>query len=583
MKKRFAMKRESKNRTKTEITRREFMQYSAAAGAALAIPGLLGGCSSDSGVPSLTVTTSIQTSDAQEALATVDPQHEIILTFSEPLNVETVEGMVSLHTVKVGGELTPTEPCVEISVDAQKPTQVIIRTEDGSKLLSGEEYKLVVGSGVTAASGLKMSQEYVRYFATDYDLSLDPIPELGNDRTITYVISDIHMGDQRSIDGRYCWFNDNRDKLVSFLNFVRQQPNAKELVIAGDLFDEWVAPMDVDTFNGTSQSGFVDMIVAANQPVIDAFNAIIEDGEIKVTYVPGNHCMLVKSEDIQRVFPGIAEARGAQGLGAYTPTDRPELVIEHGHRYDFFNAPDPISNRSITKPTLSILPPGFFVSKIAASSDLEKGLPPNIYREGLSDGYSGDDPGYYLTYWAAWKLIMKEKPVEESWDAKIIRTGIDGYTDMYAINDLIPRHDSDTAMLDVTLYKDIVNTWGKRQDANNVSVHILAELAFSAAIFNWVLDAQSKAQYFWNINSNKRVVVFGHTHHAKLFCALNHKLQWSIYANSGTWVDNSKVSCTFVTIIPKKDNGATTETVTVYQYIDDKTTPKKIKSAAIRN
>jgi len=574
------MKKESKNRTKAEITRREFMQYSAAAGAALAIPGLLGGCSSDSDAP-LTVTTSIQTSDAQEALAVVDPQHEIILTFSEALNLETVEGMVSLHTVKVGGELMPTEPPVEISVDAQKPCQVFIRTEDGSNLLSGEEYKLVVGSGVTAASGITMSQEYVRYFATDYDLSLDPIPGLGNDRTITYVISDIHMGDQRSIDGGYGWFIKNRDKLVSFLNFVRQQPNAKELVIAGDLFDEWVAPMDVDTFNGTSQSGFVDMIVAANQTVIDAFNAIIEDGEIRVTYVPGNHGMLVTSEDIQRVFPGIAEARDAQGLGAYTPTDRPELVIEHGHRYDFFNAPDPISNRSITKPTLSILPPGFFVSKIAASSDLERGLPPNIYREGLSEGYSGDDPGYYLTYWGAWQLIMKGKPVKDSWDDKIIKTGIDGYTDIYAINDLIPGHDSDSAPLDVTLYKDIVNTWGQRQTANKVPVHILAEVAFAAAISNQILDDQSINQYFSIRDSNKYVVVFGHTHNATLHNDYqNHEKQWCIYANSGTWVDNSKVSCTFVAIIPQKDNGATTETVLVCQYVDDNNI-KKIKRGVI--
>lgn len=42
------MKRENENRKRTVITRREFMQYSAAAGAALAVPGLFPGCS-DSG------------------------------------------------------------------------------------------------------------------------------------------------------------------------------------------------------------------------------------------------------------------------------------------------------------------------------------------------------------------------------------------------------------------------------------------------------------------------------------------------------------------------------------------------------
>ncbi len=41
------MKKDDENTTKGDITRREFMQYSAAAGAALAVPGLLSGCSSD--------------------------------------------------------------------------------------------------------------------------------------------------------------------------------------------------------------------------------------------------------------------------------------------------------------------------------------------------------------------------------------------------------------------------------------------------------------------------------------------------------------------------------------------------------
>jgi len=88
--------------------------------------------------------------------------------------------------------------------------------------------------------------------------------------------------------------------------------------------------------------------------------------------------------------------------------------------------------------------------------------------------------------------------------------------------------------------------------------------------------------YFLNTASNKRIVVFGHTHDAGLFNTLNHKLEWSVYANSGSWVDNSKVSCTFVSIIPKKENGATTDTITVYQYLDDQHMPT-IKSSAIRN
>jgi UDP-2,3-diacylglucosamine pyrophosphatase LpxH len=530
----------------------------------------------------LTVTLNINSSSAQEALATIDPPKEIILTFSEPLNKDSVAGKITLQVVKSGGALVATTPAVEVVIDQQNPNCLIVRTTDGSKLLSGEEYRLAVASGVTSEDGSTIAEDYIRFFATDYDFALNPnLLTLAGVRTKTIIISDIHLGDQRSIDNGYGWLINNREKLVSFLKLVRQQPDVKELVIAGDLFDEWVAPMEYDAFNGATQSGYVDMIAIANKPIIDAFNDIILDGNIRVTYVPGNHDMLVQSADLQRVFPGINEMRDAPGLGIYSPSDMAELAIEHGHRYDFYNAPDPISNLDITR-SASILSPGFFVSKIASSSDLQKKVS-SYYRDGMTGGNGALSNSNYLSYWAAWQLIMSQKPVKESWDAKVIKTGIDGYSEAYAINDLIPHHASDGAPLDVLLYKNIQDSWWEqRQTKNRVAVKIVAEAAIAAGAINTLLDLQSETQYFLNKASNKRIVVFGHTHEATLLNMLNHKLQWSIYANTGTWVDNSKVPCTFVAIYPQKTNGATTDTVTVYQYVND-TTINKIKSAAIRN
>ncbi len=219
--------------------------------------------------------------------------------------MNTVEGKISLHTVKANGLLVSTYPPIEIISDSQKPNQIVIKTKNDANFLSGEEYKLVVSRDIQSVHGNSIRQDFVRYFATDYTLGYgaDNIPELGNDRIMIIIISDIHMGDLRSITGGYGWFNKNSTKLMSFLNLVRQMPNVRELVINGDMFDEWVAPMDSDTFNGVSQSEFVDMIVAANKPVVDAINNIIRDGNIKVTYIPGNHDMLVESRDIQRNFP----------------------------------------------------------------------------------------------------------------------------------------------------------------------------------------------------------------------------------------------------------------------------------------
>ncbi|HWR59042.1 MAG TPA: metallophosphoesterase [Thermodesulfovibrionales bacterium] len=541
---------------------------------------LLWGCSSSSDLLPFTVKASIQTSASAENPPVVDPASVITLEFSEPLDLMTVEGRISLYTVKAGDALLSPRHRVEIVPETEETNRLIIKTKSGALLPSGELYRLVVSKAIKSSNGNTLAEDFVGYFATDYSLSYGPfnIPELGNDRTMIVVISDIHMGDLRSMNGGYGWFKKNSGKLVSFLNLLGQMPNVRELVIAGDMFDEWVAPMDADTFNRVSQSGFVDMIAAANQPVVDAMNRIIRGGDIKVTYVPGNHDMLVESADIQRIFPGISEARdNAKGMGAYTPQDRPEIVIEHGHRYDFFNAPDPISNRSITK-TDSITPPGFFVSKIATTSDLERGQS-IFYRDQLTGAVGVQ---YYLSYWAAWQLIMSQKPVKESWTNKIIKTGMDGYAGSYAIDDLIPAYSSSNGPLDVSLYKGIADTWYDRQAANNVLVPILPEVAIAAGALTPVMDAQSTVQYFLNTSSNKRIVVFGHTHHADLLSSLNHKLQGAIYANTGTWIDNGNPSCTFVTIIPGTVNSAVTGTVTVYQYMDDNTI-NKIRSAVITN
>jgi len=53
-------------------------------------------------------------------------------------------------------------------------------------------------------------------------------------------ISDIHLG----ANDTYSEITKNREPLVSFLNQVRASPNVKELVIAGDLIDEWFIPMN---------------------------------------------------------------------------------------------------------------------------------------------------------------------------------------------------------------------------------------------------------------------------------------------------------------------------------------------------
>ena len=189
----------------------------------------------------------------------------------------------------------------------------------------------------------------------------NPFTNDSNKRDLVVVISDLHLG----ADLAYAEMNDNRKPLVKLLEKARVSPNVKELVIAGDLVDEWFVPATIDTYQGKDQASFVKRIAATNKEVFDAFNQIIQEGNIKVTYVPGNHDLTVTAQQIESILPGISQARDdVQGLGTYSPAELPQLAIEHGHRYNFFCAPDPISNQSVAPGT--IMPPGYFFTRIAA-------------------------------------------------------------------------------------------------------------------------------------------------------------------------------------------------------------------------
>ena len=390
-------------------------------------------------------------------------------------------------------------------------------------------------------------------------------------------ISDIHLGANDS----YAEINRNRDALVNFLNQVRVSPNVKELVIAGDLIDEWFVPMDLDTFNGKTQLDFVKAVALNNKPVIDAFNRIIKDGKIKVTYVPGNHDLLIDSEDIQSVMPGISEARDIKGLGAYTPVDFPEVVIEHGHRYNFYCAPD-FSNRSITK-TDSILPPGYFFTRMATSSVIQGCPKRNDLLPSVNKNKLGEVQYLYFLYWNVWKGLITSFPVKEGLDEKIISTGIDGFTDFYAINDILPYQNSEEGYIDVKLHKGIIEAWGERQNNNLVPVKIHAEEAVLKGALASHLDDQSSVQYFNNPNSNKRIVVFGHSHEARVITSFNRKQEKNVYVNSGTWIDKNKYpTMTFVVIIPQKNKDSAPVYVNLYQYSPGGDI-KKLDSQALTN
>ncbi|MBF0543457.1 MAG: metallophosphoesterase [Candidatus Riflebacteria bacterium] len=537
-----------------------------------AFTGCLSSDSSSSGTAStMTLTPGILMSDKVDTpIVSSEPVQIITFKSDLPLDLNSASGSIKLYRINSQGGMVE-EPCIS-SITPLLPTILNVSKKDGTKFTDGEEYEVVISNTIRSTDGSKLGKDFIGYFATNYSFipGIDGLADLNSARTLIVCISDLHLGANAGSVGNYAEFNANKNGLVKFLENIRISPNVKELVIAGDLLDEWFVPMAVDTFEGKTQADFVKKIADNNSEVMTGFKNIIADGKIKVTYVPGNHDILISEADIQSILPGISQARDVRGLGAYTPTDRPEIVFEHGHRYNYFCAPDPISNRSITKSD-SILPPGYFFTRVATTCVVEGHPQPGGTLPVVTLNSADPSQGLLFLYWNVWKTLMTQLPIKEGFGDKILKTNIDGFTDTYSINDFVPFQNTPSGTIDVNLFKGEQDTWDQRQTSNLVSVKIPVKEAITQAAAASELDAQAITQYFQNPDSNankKRIVVFGHTHQARIIPSVNLKSQKTVYANSGTWIDDAQgyPTMTYAVIVPPKANTSATEYINLYNY-----------------
>lgn len=350
------------------------------------------------------------------------------------------------------------------------------------------------------------------------------------------VISDLHLGNDIS----YSECVAHLPRLAEFLTEIRESKTVKELVIAGDMLDEWYLPSRTDTYGGKTQKEFVQKIATANKSVIDVLNGIIKDGNVKVSYTPGNHDLLIQKENVDAILPGINQARdaGKLGIGTYHPDGYPQIAIEHGHRYDFFCAPDPYSNQTIAPG--SILPPGYFFTRMAVNSITN---PPatsaGTLVRNVTLSSTDDMQVNNYTYYSIWKYVLTSYiPVKDNFDDKIIMTNIGNFTGSFSINDVVPYNTFDGS-IDMTLFSGVCNqqTWEKRLAYNNVPVMTSVKKAIPGSLATSFIDEQSNTQYFQNDASKVRIVVFGHTHIPMIKSYTNEIKGDCVYANSGTWID----------------------------------------------
>lgn len=394
---------------------------------------------------------------------------------------------------------------------------------------------------------------------------IDPFSGGSKERNLIVVISDIHLG----ADLSYAECSKNLRSLELFLSEVKSSRHVKELVIAGDMLDEWFIPATVDIYQGKDQADYVNRIAAANRGVINAFNRIIKEGKILVTYVPGNHDLTITAENVERILPGINQARDEeQGLGTYYPEDFPQIAIEHAHRYNFFCAPDPISNQDIAPGTIT--PPGYFFTRIGVHSYINNFPPPVDVIPEVTPNISGNPSQLMLfLYWNVWSRTLERFTIPNKFDEKIIVTNMDGFRGAYSVNDILPYQSIRGGHIDVKLFKGIQDTWDQRQAHNKVAVSIPVSQAIANAAKAGESDLQARNQYFLNPQSEARVVIFGHTHDPKIIASNNHKGQKSIYANSGTWIDHNSVvptTMSFIVIAPQSEKENSYTHVRLYNF-----------------
>lgn len=80
-------------------------------------------------------------------------------------------------------------------------------------------------------------------------------------------------------------------------------------------------------------------------------------------------------------------------------------------------------------------------------------------------------------------------------------------------------------------------TWERQQEINNVGVKIPYMVSVLAGGVDPVLDSMAPLEFFDNPNSNKRIVIFGHTHKGLMQRFETEDKGDCLYANTGCWID----------------------------------------------
>jgi UDP-2,3-diacylglucosamine pyrophosphatase LpxH len=357
------------------------------------------------------------------------------------------------------------------------------------------------------------------------------------ERNKIVFLSDMHM----NVDGNYSWLVDHTDDLANFLTDVENRDDVAEVVILGDLVDQWVAPVK------NTPNTFADVLAASNNAtIVAALKKLCANPDFKVTYVAGNHDMLSFEEQNKEIlmttFPGLQVISDSPGMGAYTKNE--VIWAEHGHRYTMFNAPDTWSHPG------SHLPLGYFISRLAATKSAASGqvittpdmldrfikAPTKIPRRvkgKASDPKEVFSDAFVIGVFNAIALWCEVWP----WD-KFTMNNTDSFsTDPWVLNLSF-------------VYDEIYGKWPARQNRVSQVEAVWDDIGHLSGAANLLFEMPAYLRDKYPFTP--RIIVFGHTHQAA-FQYHSGEVD-TIYVNSGTWIDSKPMTWVEIEIAGADDS-----------------------------
>jgi UDP-2,3-diacylglucosamine pyrophosphatase LpxH len=563
-----------------DLTRRDLLKLSALAPAFALGTSALPGCSDSDG-------TSHAEADDSSGITLITPGQEnriysdsgiIWIRFDQPLDPFTVSAK-SVSLSDKDGLYTGLYEVLFSPGDASGKTLILV-LKDGFHLEESWLYYVTVTPALRNRDGISVAFE-----DTNVEVLTTPKHPFKNSetasarglfsasatkRTQIIVISDLHLNTQVAVDEGYSWFSKNKELLEDFLEHVQQSVTIAELIIAGDLLDNWLLPMAEepwDTAVGiTSNYDYFESVINAptNQRIIQLINQIAAEGNIKVSYVNGNHDMLLDETIFRALFPNVIWQVNYEGGGIYEVDDH--VVCTHGHQFGLFCAPNP--HPSSPLPSGSILPPGYFVTRASATKDKD-----GIYKEKLPhDCLCCENPPLEPFYDSYNMTFCYHFHIDHHDMHKVTITcnGIDGFNQ--GTHDLFFWRD---------LYHSLNHTgdWKKRQEYNGLK-HTETEtssLINASHMLKWFHGADTlyDSAYYEYLTHGKKIAIFGHTHLGMLVGkgetagGDNILISPGIYANAGTWINDVHSGFphnSFICIDSATLSESDVYTVTLYSY-----------------